>query len=259
MRSDIREKIINMAEEGYKKFSSSLIPGCENILGVRQPLLKEFAKELLKKETDFRELLDEDDHYYEETILRAYLIGMGNKKEKDFNMIRKDFENFVPRVNNWAVNDCFCAAFDGIDNFREEFMPIIEELIKSKDEYEARVGLIMLLDHYLKVDKNGKKAKRMRVVELSDLDKDEEKGCYIEKILKLVNRDYEKNGYYTCMAAGWLVAEAFVVFPKTVYDFLVNKDKNKMDNISYRKAIRKICESKNPSDDVKKKIKELLI
>ena len=39
------------------------------------------------------------------------------------------------------------------------------------------------------------------------------------KILELVNRDFSKNGYYTQMAAGWLIAELFVVYPKAVWDF----------------------------------------
>ncbi len=257
MRKDIRKKLVSMSETEYRKFTSNLIPGCENILGVRQPVLKQYAKELIKSCDDFRILLMEEDMYYEETILRAYLIGLGTKKEKNFELAKQDLLNFIPRVNNWAVNDCFCAAFDVMDNFRGEFIKILEKLVKSKKEYEARIGLIMLLDHYLKVDCNGKKINRKRSVSVEDLYANEEKGMYIERIIELVNRDFKENGYYTCMAAGWLLAEAFVVFPKTIYEFLKDEKNNKMDEESCKKAIRKICESKNPSDEVKVLVKEL--
>ena len=132
MRKDIRKKLVSMSETEYRKFTSNLIPGCENILGVRQPVLKQYAKELIKSCDDFRILLMEEDMYYEETLLRAYLIGIGTKKEKNFELAKQDLLNFIPRVNNWAVNDCFCAAFDVMDNFRGEFIKILEKLVKSK-------------------------------------------------------------------------------------------------------------------------------
>ena len=59
---------------------------------------------------------------------------------------------------------------------------------------------------------------------------------------------------YTQMAAGWLIAELFVVYPKAVWDFLNDKNNLKLDEVSYKKAIRKICESKIPTKQLKKYI-----
>lgn len=39
----------------------------------------------------------------------------------------------------------------------------------SEDEFEARAGLIMLLDHYIKVDADGNKKPRMKKVMLEDI------------------------------------------------------------------------------------------
>lgn len=36
----------------------------------------------MKENEDFRKLLTEPDLYYEETLLRGYIIGMGTAKEK---------------------------------------------------------------------------------------------------------------------------------------------------------------------------------
>ena len=67
-----------MTDKGeYAAFTSSLIPGCDNIIGIRQPVLKQYAKQLIKENKDFRQLLSEPDIYQEETLLRSYIIGMG--------------------------------------------------------------------------------------------------------------------------------------------------------------------------------------
>ena len=81
----IRNELLGMTDKGeYAAFTSSLIPGCDNIIGIRQPVLKQYAKQLIKENKDFRKLLSEPDIYQEETLLRSYIIGMGTAKEKDF-------------------------------------------------------------------------------------------------------------------------------------------------------------------------------
>ena len=135
----IRNELLGMTDKGeYAAFTSSLIPGCDNIIGIRQPVLKQYAKQLIKENKDFRQLLSEPDIYQEETLLRSYIIGMGTAKEKDFKKALKDFNTFVPLVNNWAVNDSFCVEFRVMDMFRDEFLPYIKECIESFDEYRAR-------------------------------------------------------------------------------------------------------------------------
>lgn len=282
----IRKQLMNMCDKGdYQKFTSSLIPGCNNIIGIRQPVLKKYAKQLVKDNEDFRKLLDEPDIYHEETLLRGYIIGMGTAKEKDFKKALCDFKNYIPLVNNWAVNDSFCAEFRVMDIFREEFMPYIKECVESGDEYKARAGLIMLLDHYLKVDKNGNKKTRMKKVSLNDIEcvgayresekesdivyrdkndnqkkdkqnNNESDGLYLDDIFNLVNRDFSSNGYYTQMAAGWLLAECFVTFPEKTWGFLTDESNMNLDKVSYKKAIQKICESLTPDKEVKLKVRE---
>ena len=45
-----------------------------------------------------------------------------------------------------------------------------------------------------------------------------------------------------------------MVYPKAVWDFLNDKNNLKLDEVSYKKAIRKICESKIPTKQLKKYI-----
>lgn len=53
------------------------------------------------------------------------------------------------------------------------------------------------------------------------------------------------------------LAECFVTFPLDTWRYLTDKENMKLDNVSYKKAIRKICESLTPDDEVKKVVREL--
>lgn len=46
--SEIIKRFYDMADPGYCKFSSSLIPGSKPLIGVRIPYLRVFAKKLFK-------------------------------------------------------------------------------------------------------------------------------------------------------------------------------------------------------------------
>ena len=45
---EIRQNLIIEAEEEYKIFSKSLLPNVDNILGVRLPKIRKFAKIVIK-------------------------------------------------------------------------------------------------------------------------------------------------------------------------------------------------------------------
>ena len=47
MNEQTRRRIEAAAEENYRQFNKSLLPGIENILGVRLPILHKMAKELI--------------------------------------------------------------------------------------------------------------------------------------------------------------------------------------------------------------------
>ena len=47
----IKNELKSLADEKYKEFHSNLCPGVDNIMGIRVPILRNYAKELLKKHT----------------------------------------------------------------------------------------------------------------------------------------------------------------------------------------------------------------
>ena len=58
MKEEIKEKLKELADEKYRQFHSKLCPGTENILGIRIPVLRNYAKELVKQ-YPVKELLEE--------------------------------------------------------------------------------------------------------------------------------------------------------------------------------------------------------
>ena len=74
MKEEIKEKLKELADEKYRQFHSKLCPGTENILGIRIPVLRNYAKELVKQ-YPVKELLEKiGNEYYEEVMLQGMII-----------------------------------------------------------------------------------------------------------------------------------------------------------------------------------------
>lgn len=68
MNQKIRNELKSIAEEEYRVFSSGLLPGNNNILGVCLPILRKIAKRIAR--SDWREYLkNAQDDYFEEVML----------------------------------------------------------------------------------------------------------------------------------------------------------------------------------------------
>ena len=75
MKEQIREQLKQMADEDYKKFSKKIVPGVDNMFGIRLPNLRETAKKIAKEDADgYLQQLEEvlssgGEVYYEEIML----------------------------------------------------------------------------------------------------------------------------------------------------------------------------------------------
>ncbi|MBO5087314.1 MAG: DNA alkylation repair protein [Lachnospiraceae bacterium] len=243
MRKDIREQLLTMAENDYQKFSAALIPGVENMLGIRLPQLRKLAKDIAK--LDWKEAIKDEDFYFEERMLRGMIISYASK---DMDEMLPYIEAFIPLVDNWSICDSVFMGMEIFQKNRERAWKFIEPYLQSHKEYEVRVALIVMMQHLLKCDKNGKKIARLRTVDVSALsDVTEEKGLYIDRVLKEVDK-VDTTDYYASMAASWLIAEAFCCYPYHTYEYMKMCN---LDDRTYNKGIQKIVESRIPTDEVK--------
>ena len=74
IKQDIKKRIYELADEKYKDFHSRLCPGTTNIVGVRTPVLRNYAKELNRKYS-LNELLKEIAEKGAKAVFREQLLA----------------------------------------------------------------------------------------------------------------------------------------------------------------------------------------
>jgi len=226
MYKKIRQDLLTLQDKKYKDFHSSLCPGTNNIIGVRVPVLRNYAKKLSKQE-NFKNYISFDKTvYYEEVMLQGMLIGF--IKNTDIKEVLEVIKNFIPKIDNWAVCDIFCAGLKAVNKNKDTFWSFIQKYLKSKKEFELRFALVIILDYFID-DK------------------------HIKDALNIFD-NIKHDGYYVKMAIAWAISVAFVKFPETTMMYLKN---NNLDDWTYNKALQKICESLRVSKETKKIIKEM--
>ena len=137
------EYLKSISEESYKKFNSKIIFTNYEILGIRLPKLRRFAKEIFK--TDYKEFLNQNITYYEEAMLYLLVIAL----IKDIDELMLYFPKALDLIDNWALCDSFCGSLKIVINNKEYFLKVIDKLLKSDKTYNVRVGLVLLLNYYV--------------------------------------------------------------------------------------------------------------
>ena len=211
MRQEIKEKLFELSDKKYKEFHSGLCPGTDNIIGVRVPILRNYAKELAKK-YEIEELLKQiDNQYYEEIMLQGMLIGLS---KEDFSKVEDYIKKFIPKIYNWAICDTFCAGLKITKKHKKEMWSFIQKYLKSDKEFEVRFGIVMILNYYIEED-------------------------YLDKNFKIFDSVKSKD-YYAQMAIAWAISICLIKF----YDkTLVYLENSKIDKFTYNKSLQKAIES----------------
>lgn len=220
---DIKQDLLKMQDEKYKNFHSGLCPGVNNIIGIRIPVLRDYAKKI-KGQVDISAISND---YYEEVMLKGMLIGL--EKKLDFEKI----SNFIPLINNWAVCDTFCAGLKQIKNNKEKMWLFLQNYINSKKEFEVRFAVVTILDFYI----------------------DEQ---YIDRVLELL-KTVKHEAYYAKMAVAWAYSFCFIKFFEKTKNEFESFDKNNIDKFIYNKSIQKSIESYRLTREQKNILKSMKI
>ena len=211
MKLEIEKELLNMQDKKYKEFQKGICPGVEEIIGIRIPILRSYAKELLKR-YDFKYLMENiPSNYYEEIMLQGMLIGQA---KLDFNEIIKYVEDFIPKIDNWAVCDTFCTGLKITKKHKEKMWDFIQKYIKSDKEFHIRFGIVMILSYYIDED-------------------------YLYKNFKIFD-SIKSDKYYVQMAVAWAISFCLIKFYDKTIEYLKN---SKIDKFTYNKSIQKAIES----------------
>ena len=198
----------------YKKFHCSL-KGANEMIGVRTNILKDIAKEISKHDyLSFIKLNKK--YYYEEKSILAFLLGY---LKIDFNSVIMLLEDNIDYFDTWALTDSLCANLKIFKKHQDEGFVFINKLLSSNNPWRIRIGLVLLLDHYINDN-------------------------YIDKILEIslnvINCDY-----YVMMANAWLISICYIKYCDKTSKILDN-----LDDVTRRKAISKINDSKRVKNKI---------
>ena len=220
---NIRKQLEELSEKDYQKFSASLIPNINNVLGVRTPILRKLSKEILKNKNNEKFLKTNQFKYMEEYMLKGMVIGLLKNPIEEVLVYTKEF---VPTIDNWAVCDCFCCSLKITNKNLDAVWDFLQSYFKSAKEYEIRFAYVMLLNYYL-IDE------------------------YIDKVIELIDT-FKDDRYYSKMAVAWLVSIAYIKYPQKTEKYL---KKSKLNDWTFNKSIQKICESLKVDKETKEKLK----
>ena len=223
---EIQEKLFSLQDTGYRDFQIKLIPGKEltQMIGVRTPQLRAYARELAKRE-DISAFLDGLPHkYFDEDQLHAFIIS----EFRDYERCVAWVSRFLPYVDNWAT--CDQLSPKAFKKHKKELLPRLFAWLSEEHTYTKRFAIGMFMQHFLDED-----------FDLS----------YPEKIAGIRSEEY-----YINMMIAWYFATALAKQYESIIPFIEN---NKLDVWTHNKTIQKAIESYRISDDKKAYLRGLKI
>lgn len=226
-RDEILNNIKSLADNKYKEFHSGLCPGTDKILGVRVPVLRKYAKELVDEdwEATYKNIGNE---YYEEILLQGMILGI---VKIDVELKLQYLEEFIPKIDNWAVCDVTCAGLKIVKKNEETVFKFLQKYLNSEKEFELRFAIVMLLDHYITDE-------------------------YVDKVIQILDSTKHTEYYYVKMAVAWTLSIIYIKYPEKAMKYLTDEE-NQLDDDTYNKALQKIVESNRVGKRKKNKIRKM--
>ncbi len=225
-----REYLFTLQDLKYREFHKKIVMKY-NVIGIRNDIIRDIAKKISK--SDYSKYFTFNHRYYDEIIIHGLLIGY---LKIDFQKKLQLLDEFLPLIDNWGVCDSVCAALKDFKKNQEEGYKYILKLIDSSKPFDVRVGMILLLSHFINNE-------------------------YIDRIIMIIkNFDYQKfsldNSYYVNMGISWLISICYIKFPDKTIDLFKT---NNLSKFVHNKAISKICDSCRINEKDKENLKKYRI
>lgn len=224
--SDLQRLLFEHQDAAYADFTAKLIPGVprEKIIGIRSPAYKEIVRQIGDDPVlpDFMASLPHT--WHEENCLHVALIN----RMKDYDACVTALEQFMPFIDNWAVNDAVNPAC--FKKHRAALIGRVQGWIASEATYTRRCGMRVLLANYLDAD-------------------------FRPEYLDLP-ADLRSEEYYVNVMTAWLFAEALVKQWDAAITYIEGR---RLDPWTHNKAIQKACESFRIADEKKDYLRTLKV
>ena len=209
-RHILRAELEAMREDGNAAFVAKLTPNIDpsSILGVRVPLLRKLAKQIIREGNADAFLNDVPHRYLEENQIHAFVLN----EITDYDKCMEKLEAFLPYVKCWNVTDAIRPKI--IAKHTEETKPVLYAWLRSEEPYTVRTAIGLFMAYYLEDAFETEQAERIA--------------------------DLRFDHYYVRMMAAWYMATALAKQPDAVLPLL---EENRMDIWTHNKTIQKAVES----------------
>lgn len=224
----ITDGLFALKDENYRRFHAKLIPDIpiDNIIGVRTPVLRKYAKEVAKL-PEANIFLESLPHiYYEENNLHGALLSL--LYPKDIIDFMEQLERFLPYVDNWATCDMLSPKI-----FKKHLSYVYERVqkwLQSDAVYTIRFGIVTLLEFYLD-------------------------DAFEPEMLQLV-ANVRSEEYYVNMAVAWYFSMALVKQYDATLPYIQNRV---LEPWTHNKSIQKAIESRRIPQETKAYLRGLKI
>ncbi len=222
--TNLQKQLFELQDKEYAQFQSKLTPGVDPSLfiGVRVPVLRNFAKEYMKnpKQEQFRKSLPHK--YYDENMLHGLLIS----QMKDYEECVEAVDAFLPYIDNWAVCDIMSPKV--FKKNRDKLIEKIPEWIASDHTYTCRFGMEMLMSFFLD---------------------DAFQAEYLEMPAAVRSEEY-----YVNMMTAWFFATALTKQWDAALPYITE---GRLDTWTHNKTIQKACESYRITPEQKEFLRKL--
>ena len=222
----VQNMLIAASDAAYQKFQASLLPTLppQTILGVRIPLVRQYAKQLAGTAEAAHFLSDLPHRYYDENNLHAALL----EHIKDFDRALEAVERFLPYIDNWATCDSFCPKC--LRQNQQRLFEAIRRWLRSNHPYTVRFALVRLTAWYL------------------------DDATFTPEILTLAAAAADSADYYVRMGTAWFFSIALIKQYEHTLPYLT---KHHLPVWVHNKAIQKAIESNRPNPATKAHLKTL--
>ncbi len=208
-----------LAEPEYLKFHLGIVPTAVGALGVRVPKLREIAREIAKGDYQGFFAL-ENGACYELTMIHGLTLGYC---KAGIDTLLEATAGYVPYITNWALCDSPCGNLKWVKKDLGRVWEFLQPYLDSREEFPARFGTVMLMDHYICDE-------------------------YIDRVLtRLVHAPYPQ--YYAQMAVAWALSVCYVKYKEKTLAAM--GEGCTLDDFTFNKALQKMCESYRVSPEEK--------
>ncbi|MDL2257216.1 DNA alkylation repair protein [Bacteroidales bacterium OttesenSCG-928-I14] len=228
MNTLINQRLQALIESDYKQFNERIIPSNYEIMGIRMPALKAFAKELASH-PEVESYLENAEYNSHEHIL-LYGLTLSQLKKASLETIFHYLDPLILKFDNWAHVDTIISSLKIFNKYPEEVLTHFEALKHHEGEFTKRTFVIVLMDYFMN-------------------------DRYIERALKHLS-EIPQGQYYVDMGIAWAISVGLIKYYDKTVPMLEEKTFSKF---VHNKGIQKARESYRISPETKEYLNGLKI